>query len=448
MDEKTVLLSKTFPLSKEALEAVTERYSTPFYLYDESAIRRNARAVLKAFSVFPGFKEHYAVKALPNPFILKILAEEGFGADCSSLPELLLADMAGIQGENIMFTSNETPIREYRKALELGAIINLDDYTHIEFLEKRARIPPLISCRYNPGPLKKGNAIIGKPEEAKYGFTREQLFAGFSLLKNKGAVRFALHTMVASNELNPEYHIETARILFKLAVEIQEKTGIRLEFVNLGGGAGIPYRPDQKPINYASLAEGVKNAYDEIIKPAGLDPLGIRAEWGRIITGPYGWLVSRAIHRKSIYREYIGLDACMADLMRPALYGAYHHISIAGKETAAETELYDVVGSLCENNDKFAVQRRLPRIQAGEAVSEKSEKKETETSSPDEQPGDLAIIHDAGAHGRAMGFNYNGKLRCGELLLRPDGSIVMIRRPETVEDYFATLDTEALKQWR
>ncbi|MDR3172512.1 MAG: diaminopimelate decarboxylase [Treponema sp.] len=419
--------SKHFPLTKTQLEAVADRYPTPFYLYDEAAIRRNAQAILKAFAVFPAFKEHFAVKALPNPVILKILAAEGFGADCASYPELLLAAMAGMRGEDMMFTSNETPAREYQKALELGAIINLDDLTHIDFLEKVARIPELISCRYNPGPLKGGNAIIGTPEEAKYGFTREQIIDAFALLRDKGARRFALHTMVASNELNPEYHIETARILFELAVEIQVKTGIRLEFVNLGGGVGIPYKPDQQPIVYDYLAQGIKKVYDELILPAGLDPLGIHTEWGRVITGPYGWLVTKAIHTKHIYRDYIGLDACMADLMRPGLYGAYHHITIPGKEDAPLTETYDVVGSLCENNDKFAVQRPLPKIQVGETS------------------GDFVIIHDAGAHGRAMGFNYNGKLRCGELLLRPDGSLTMIRRPETVEDYFATLDLKALE---
>jgi diaminopimelate decarboxylase len=325
-----------------------------------------------------------------------------------------------------MFTSNETPSQEYRKALELGGVINLDDYTHITLLEKLGPLPALISCRYNPGCLKGGNAIIGAPEEAKYGFTREQILRGFGLLRDKGAARFALHTMVASNELNLDYHIETARILFTLAAEIKAETAIRLEFVNLGGGIGIPYRPDQEALDYESLAAGIKKAYDEIIVPAGLDPLGIHTEWGRVITGPYGWLVSRAIHRKHIYREYIGLDACMADLMRPGLYGAYHHITIAGKETAPLTETCDVVGSLCENNDKFAVQRLLPRIHTGES------------------DGDLVIIHDAGAHGRAMGFNYNGKLRCGELLLRPDGTLLPIRRAETVDDYFATLDRAAL----
>jgi diaminopimelate decarboxylase len=413
--------NKTFPLTRSRLDAVVKRFPTPFYLYDEAAIRANARRVKKAFSLFPAFKEHFAVKALPTPAILKILADEGFGADCASLPELLLADMAGITGEDLMFSSNETPAAEYRKALELGAVINLDDVTHIEFLEKQARIPELISCRYNPGPLKSGNAIIGKPEEAKYGFTREQIIEGFALLQQRGAKRFALHTMVASNELSTAYHLETARMLFELALEIKTRTGIRLEFVNLGGGLGIPYRPEEEAIDYGALAAGIRKAYDELIVPAGLDPLGIHTEWARAITGPYGYLVARAIHKKSIYREYIGLDACMADLMRPGMYKAYHHITIAGKEGAPATETYDIVGSLCENNDKFAVQRKLPRIETGESG------------------GDLVIIHDAGAHGRSMGFNYNGKLRCGELLLRPDGSVIQIRRPETLEDYFATL---------
>jgi diaminopimelate decarboxylase len=416
---------KQFPLSKAQLTELVGRYPTPFYLYDEAAIRDNARRITRAFSVFPAYRQHFAVKALPNPFILKILADEGFGADCSSLPELLLADMAGMKGEAMMFTSNETPAREYQKALELGAVINLDDISHIEFLERNARIPELVSCRYNPGPIKDGNAIIGKPEEAKYGFTHEQIIEGFKQLKAKGVRRFALHTMVASNELNIGYHLETVRMLFELAVEIQDKTGVRLEFVNLGGGVGIPYRPEDEAFDYDTLAAGVKKAYDEIITPAGLDALGIHTEWGRVVTGPYGWLAATAIHRKSIYREYVGLDSCMADLMRPALYGAYHHISIPGKENAPATETYDVVGSLCENNDKFAIQRRLPPIAIG----------------------DFVVIHDAGAHGRAMGFNYNGKLRCGELLLRSDGSIMPIRRSETVEDYFATLDMAALERF-
>jgi diaminopimelate decarboxylase len=421
---------KYFPLNKDELEKLAERYATPFYIYDEKGIIENVREIKAAFSVFPGYKQHFAVKALPNPFIMKILAAEGFGADCSSYPELLLAEMAGIKGEDAMFTSNETPAGEYRAALKMGAVINLDDFTHIEFLE-RISLPELVSLRYNPGPLKEGNAIIGRPEEAKYGLTREQIIRGFGLLKAKGVKRFALHTMVASNELSIPYHVETARMIFELAAEVKAKTGAGIEFVNLGGGVGIPYRPEQKAVDYQELAAGIQKAYNEIVRPAGLDPLGVRTEWGRVITGPYGWLVARAIHKKEIYRSYIGLDSCMADLMRPALYGAYHHITIPGKENEPLCETYDIVGSLCENNDKFAVQRRLPKIDVA----------------AESGAGDLVVIHDAGAHGRAMGFNYNGKLRCGELLLRRDGSVVPIRRPETVEDYFATLDIPGLKNF-
>jgi len=419
--------NKYFPLDKSALEKIAKEYPTPFYIYDEKAIVENVRQIKKAFSIFPSYKNYFAVKALPNPYILKILASEGFGADCSSYAELLLSEMAGIIGEDSMFTSNETPAKEYQAAKKLGAVINLDDFSHIEFLEKAAGLPELISFRYNPGPLKEGNAIIGKPEEAKYGLTRDQLIEGYALLKQKGAgnsppKRFALHTMVASNELSVPYHIETARMLFELAVEIKDKTGICLEFINLGGGVGIPYKPEQEAVDYQILAEGILKAYNEILKPAGLVPMGIRTEWGRVVTGPYGWLVTRAIHKKEIYRNYIALDACMADLMRPALYGAYHHITIPGKEGQTLSETYDIVGSLCENNDKFAVQRQLPKI---------------ETAA--DGTGDFVVIHDAGAHGRAMGFNYNGKLRCGELLLRADSSITQIRRAETVDDYFATL---------
>jgi diaminopimelate decarboxylase len=427
---------KKIPLTKDQLEDLSKKYPTPFYIYDEKGIRENADRIKKAFSVFPGYKEHFAVKALPNPFILKILASLGFGADCSSLPELLLADMAGMKGEDVMFTSNETPAREYIKARELGAVINLDDVTHIEYLEKTLGLankgpgfPELVSMRYNPGPLKGGNAVIGKPEEAKFGFTGEQLIEGYAILKKKGVKRFALHTMVASNELNLDYHLETGRILFELAVEIKNSTGVTLEFVNLGGGLGIPYRPEDGEVSWEALAAGLKKIHDEILVPAGLGGITVRTEYGRSVTGPYGWLVARAIHRKSIYREYIGLDACMADLMRPALYGAYHHITIPGRENAPALKTYDVVGSLCENNDKFAVQRKLPEIKTGD-------------------DGDFVVIHDAGAHGRAMGFNYNGKLRCGELLLRPDGSIVQIRRAETVDDYFATLDIGMVKNFQ
>jgi diaminopimelate decarboxylase len=418
---------KNFPLTKKDLDGLTAQYSTPFYIYDEKAIREHARRFLKAFSRFPNFREFYAVKACPNPYILKILASEGIGADCSSLPEIILAERAGIEGERIMFSSNETPENEYVYANLKGAVINLDDITHIEFLEKAiGGIPELISFRYNPGPLREGNALIGKPEEAKYGLTRDQLFTAYAKARDKGATRFALHTMVASNELNPDYFIETAKMLFELCVELKTRLGIRIEFVDLGGGIGIPYRPGQKAVDYDYVAAGIGKAYDELIKPAGLDPLGISFECGRPFTGPYGWLVTKAIHEKHIYRDYIGVDASMADLMRPGMYGAYHHVSVAGKENAPATQVYDVVGSLCENCDKFAVQRELPEIVSG----------------------DFVIIHDAGAHGRAMGFNYNAKLRAGELLLREDGKIIEIRRRETVDDYFATLDFKRLGSFK
>ncbi len=418
---------KTFPLTKKDLDGLTAQYPTPFYLYDEKAIREHTRRFLKAFSRFPNFREYFAVKACPNPYILKILASEGIGADCSSLPEIILAERAGIEGENIMFSSNETPETEYVYANLKGAIINLDDITHIEFLERAiGGIPELISFRYNPGPLREGNALIGKPEEAKYGLTRDQLFTAYAKVRDKGAKRFALHTMVASNELDPDYFIATAKMLFELCVELKNRLGIRIEFVDLGGGIGIPYRPGQKAVDYDYVAAGIGKAYDELIAPAGLDPLGISFECGRPFTGPYGWLVTKAIHEKHIYRDYIGVDSCMADLMRPGMYGAYHHVSVSGKENAPATQVYDVVGSLCENCDKFAVQRQLPEIAIG----------------------DFVIIHDAGAHGRAMGFNYNAKLRAGELLLREDGKIIEIRRRETVDDYFATLDFKKLGSFK
>ena len=419
--------TKNFPLNKEQLEQLTQGYETPFYLYDEKAIRENMRRFTKAFSIFPSFKEYFAVKACPNPYIMKSLKNEGCGADCSSLPELILAENAGMQGEEVMFTSNETPAKEYIYANLKGNIINLDDITHIDYLEKAlGGLPELISFRYNPGPLKEGNALIGKPEEAKYGLTREQIFEAYKICKERGVKRFGLHTMVASNELNPDYFVETAQLLFTLAVELKEQVGVSVEFVNLGGGIGIPYRPEQVAVDYDYVAQGIKAVYDKLIVPAGLDPLKICWECGRPITGPYGWLVTRALHQKHIYREYIGVDASMADLMRPGMYGAYHEVTVSGKEDAAKTETYDVVGSLCENCDKFAVQRQLPKIDIG----------------------DLLIIHDAGAHGRAMGFNYNAKLRCGELLLREDGSVVQIRRKETVDDYFVTLDFKGLQSFK
>lgn len=418
---------KYFPLTKGDLAALAEQYPTPFYLYDEKLIRAHARRFLKAFSGFPGFREHFAVKACPNPYILKILAAEGLGADCSSLPELILAQKAGMTGEQVMFTSNETPEKEYVYANLMGATINLDDITHIDFLDKAlGGIPELICFRYNPGPLKEGNALIGKPEEAKYGLTRAQLFEAYAEARRRGAKRFGLHTMVASNELNPDYFVETAVILFELVVELKEKLGISMEFVNMGGGIGIPYRPGQAAVDYDYVARGMKEAYDRLIAKNGLDPVRVCFECGRPFTGPYGWLVTTAIHEKHIYRDYIGVDASMADLMRPGMYGAYHHVSVAGKEDAPLTRTYDVVGSLCENCDKFAVQRELPEIARG----------------------DFVIIHDAGAHGRAMGFNYNAKLRAGELLLREDGSVVEIRRRETVDDYFATLDFTKLGSFK
>lgn len=411
------MAEKKFPISKEKLEDIIKQYPTPFHIYDEQAIRENIRCLFKAFSWAPSFREHYAVKAAPNPRLLQILKEEGAGADCSSLPELLLADDVGIKGEAIMLTSNDTPADEFQKAIELGAVINLDDISHINYLEKHAGLPAVMSFRYNPGSLIEGNDIIGKPEEAKYGLTREQLFAAYAQAKEKGVKRFGLHTMVISNELHADSFINTARMMFELAAEIKEKLAINLEFVNLGGGVGIPYRPEESAVDLAYVGQGIQKAYAEIIEPAGLSGLAIAMELGRSITGPYGYLVSTVLHEKHTYKDYIGLDSCMANLMRPALYGAYHHITVVGKETAPCDHVYDVTGSLCENNDKFAIDRKLPKIDIGDRV----------------------IIHDAGAHGHAMGFNYNGKLRSAELLLKVDGTVELIRRAETIDDYFSTL---------
>ncbi len=414
-----------FPLTHEQLLELVKKYPTPFYLYDEQGIRDNMHYFKNAFSIFPEFREYFAVKALPNPYILKILKSEGVGGDCSSLPELILCDKAGISGKGVMFTSNETPAEEYVYAYEHGDIINLDDITHIEFLKKAlgGKLPDTICFRYNPGPLKEGgNAIIGKPEEAKYGLTYEQMIEAYKICKAEGVKHFGLHTMVASNELNPDFFVDTAHLVFDLVLDIQKKDGVNIEFVDLGGGVGIPYRPGQKKVDLEYVAREIRKLYDSMIVPAGLDPLAICFECGRPITGPYGWLVTKAIHEKHIYREYIGCDASMADLMRPGMYGAYHEVTVSGKENAPKDHVYDVVGSLCENCDKFAVQRELPKIDIG----------------------DLIIIHDAGAHGRSMGFNYNGKLRAGELIKRCDGSVVQIRRRETIEDYFATLDFTGL----
>lgn len=412
------MAEKPLPIDAATIRRIAEEYPTPFHLYDERGIRANARRLNAAFAWCGEFREYFAVKATPNPHLLAILKEEGFGADCSSLPELVLAERVGLRGRDVMFTSNDTLAKEYAAARELGAVINLDDVTHIEYLERHVGLPELLCFRYNPGPLREGNAIIGKPEEAKYGFTRGQLFEGYRTLKKKGVRRFGLHTMVASNELNPRFFVETARMLFGLAVELAEKLDVRLEFVNLGGGIGIPYRPGQKAVDYAEFGEGVRRLYDEMVRPAGLDPLAIYLENGRCVTGPYGVLVTRAIHRKETYKKYVGVDACMANLMRPGMYGAYHHITVLGKEGTPAAAAVDVVGSLCENNDKFAIDRPLPPVETG----------------------DLLAIHDAGAHGHSMGFQYNGKLRSAELLLREDGSVKVIRRAETMDDYFATLD--------
>ena len=420
------MASKTLPFTKAQIERIVANHPTPFHIYDEAAILANARRLKRAFQGIHGFKEFFAVKALPNPFIVKILKEEGFGADCSSLPELMLAESVGIVGENIMFSSNDTPAEEFAKAKELGAIINLDDLSHISFLERHVGIPELICFRYNPGTLREGNFIIGRPEEAKYGFTREQIIEGYRRVKDKGASRFGLHTMVASNELDSNYFVETAAMLFDLAIEVHQRVGVRLEFVNIGGGIGIPYRPEQEPVSYERIAEGVAKAYAEKVVANGLAPIKLFMECGRVITGPYGYLVTRVRHLKDTYRKYVGVDACMANLMRPAMYGAYHHITVLGKEDRPAVQKYDVTGSLCENNDKFAIERMLPAV----------------------EPGDLLVIHDPGAHGHAMGFQYNGKLRSAELLLREDGEVVQIRRAETPQDYFGTLDFEALREFR
>jgi diaminopimelate decarboxylase len=416
---------KEMPVTKDDLEKIATKFPTPFHIYDEKAIRKNARDLLKAFEWNEGFKEYFAVKATPNPFILKILKSEGLGTDCSSLPELLLSEKAGIVGTDIMFSSNDTPAIEFQKARQLSSIINLDDISHIPFLEKNGGIPEIISVRYNPGNLREGSFIMGSPENAKYGFTRAQIFTGLSELHQKGARKFGVHAFIASNELNPDYFIDTADMLFELAIEIKVKLGIRLDFVNISGGIGIPYNPDQKKVDLAYVGEGIHKRYQEKILINGLHPMTFFMECGRAITGPYGYLVSRVLHKKEIYKTHIGLDSCMADLMRPGMYGAYHHITVSGKENHKHDHVYDVTGSLCEPIDRFATDRSLPEIEIG----------------------DLVVIHDTGAHGHSMGFNYNGKLRSCELLLRESGEVIEIRRAETVDDYFATLDFEKLERF-
>ncbi|WP_340112223.1 diaminopimelate decarboxylase [Maribellus mangrovi] len=420
------MADKKLPFSKEQLETIIEKFPTPFHIYDEKAIRENARRFIKAFSWNEGFKEYYAIKAAPNPYLMKILKEEGFGIDCSSVAELELAKRVGMSGDEIILTSNDTPAYEFQMAKEMGAIINLDDISHIDYVEKHVGLPEKICMRYNPGDLKAGNLIIGHPEEAKYGFTHKQVLEGYQMLKDKGVKHFGIHTMVASNELDNDYFIETAELLFKLVLEVHQKTGIEIEFANLGGGVGIPYRPGEKAVDLEYVSAGVKKVYDEIIIGNGLKPLKLFFELGRAITGPYGYLVTKVRHIKETYKSFAGLDACMVNLMRPALYGAYHHISVPGKENEKAEYKYDVTGSLCENNDKFAIDRMLPKLESD----------------------DIVVIHDTGAHGHSMGFNYNGKLKSVEILLRENGEIAQIRRAETVEDYFATLDFDGLKDFK
>lgn len=410
---------KTPFVTKEQIEEIVQTYPTPFHIYDEKGIRENARKLKQAFSWNKGFKEYFAVKATPNPTILKILKEEGCGTDCSSYTELLMSEKVGITGANIMFSSNDTPAEEFMLAKKLGANINLDDYTHVQFLKDTCGVPETVFCRYNPGgTFSISTTIMDNPGDAKYGMTKEQLFQAYTELKEAGAKKFGLHSFLASNTVTNEYYPTLAKILFELAVELKEKTGISLSYINLSGGVGIPYTPEKEPNDILKIGEGVHKVFDEVLVPAGLGDVTLFTELGRFMLAPYGHLVTKAIHEKHTHKEYIGVDACAVNLMRPAMYGAYHHITVLGKETAACDHIYDVTGSLCENNDKFAIDRSLPQIDKG----------------------DYLVIHDTGAHGFAMGYNYNGKLKSAELLLCEDGSVKQIRRAETPEDYFATLE--------
>jgi diaminopimelate decarboxylase len=413
------------PFSAAEIGAIAARFPTPFHLYREDTLLETVHRLTRAFSWNRGFKEYFAVKATPNPFLLTLLAQAGLGMDCSSRAELELCDGIGVRGEEVMFTSNNTPAAEYQRARELGAIINLDDLTQIEFLHRHAGVPALISFRLNPGDALAGSEIIGTPREAKFGLTRVQLRDAYASAKQLGATRFGLHSMPISNQLEESYFADTVTLLLETVCELSAQLGITFEFINMGGGIGIPYRPEENAVNIEALSQQIARAYQRTLSGTGLPEPRLFMECGRYITGPSGFLVTRAIHSKDIFRRYIGVDASMADLMRPGMYGAYHHISVLGKEHVALSETYDVVGSLCENNDKFAVQRPLPPIEAG----------------------DLVVIHDTGAHGHAMGFNYNGKLRSAELLLRTDGSVVQIRRPETLADHFATLDLESARNF-
>ena len=407
-------------VTKEQIEEIVKTYPTPFHLYDEKGIRENAKAVKEAFAWNPGFREYFAVKATPNPFILNILKEYDCGCDCASQTELMLADSQGFDGKHIMFSSNDTPAYEYKFADKIGAIINLDDFTHIDFLEKTiGKIPETISCRYNPGGVfKMSNGIMDNPGDAKYGFTTEQLFEGFKILKEKGAKNFGIHAFLASNTVTNEYYPMLAKQLFEVAVKLKEEVGCHISFINLSGGVSVNYTPDQEPNDIRVIGEGVHKVYDEILVPAGMGDVAIYTEMGRFMLAPYGCLVTQAIHEKHTHKEYIGVDACAVNLMRPAMYGAYHHITVLGKDNSVCDHKYDVTGSLCENNDKFAVDRMLPKIDMG----------------------DYLVIHDTGAHGYSMGYNYNGKLKSAELLLKEDGSVQLIRRAETPKDYFATFD--------
>ena len=407
-------------VTKEQLDEITAKFPTPYHLYDEKGIRDNAKAVKEAFAWNKGYREYFAVKACPNPTLIQIMKEYGCGCDCSSMTELMLSKAMGCKGADIMFSSNATPAEEYQYAAKLGAIINLDDITHIDFLEKAiGYIPETISCRYNPGGLFKiSNDIMDNPGDAKYGMTTEQLFEAFKILKAKGAKKFGIHAFLASNTVTNEYYPMLAKVLFEVAVKLEKETGADIEFINLSGGIGIPYRPEQTPNDIRVIGEGVRKVYEEVLVPAGMGDVAIYTELGRFMMGPYGCLVTKAVHEKHTYKEYIGCDACAVNLMRPAMYGAYHHITVMGKEDAPCDHKYDITGSLCENNDKFAIDRMLPKIDKG----------------------DLLVIHDTGAHGFSMGYNYNGKLKSAELLLKEDGSVQMIRRAEKPADYFATFD--------
>lgn len=410
-------------VTKEQIEKLAETYPTPFYVYDEKGIRDTVRSINKAFAWNKGFREYFAVKATPLPGILKIMKEEGCGTDCSSYPELLLSDVCGFKGHDIMFSSNDTPVKDMQEAYKLGAIINLDDFTMIDFLEQVAAIPETICCRFNPGGLfALGNDIMDNPGDSKYGMTRDQLRDAFKILKAKGVKHFGIHAFLASNTVTNEYYPELARQLFQLAVDMKKETGVAVDFINLSGGVGIPYRPEQTPNDIAVIGEGVRKVYEEVLVPAGMGNVALFTEMGRFVTGPYGALVTKVLHFKHIYKEYVGVDACAANLMRPAMYGAYHHITVLGKENEPCDHTYDVTGGLCENNDKFAIDRKLPKIDKG----------------------DYLFIHDAGAHGSSMGYNYNAKLWCAELLLKEDGGVELLRRAETEKDYFATLDFTGL----